>query len=550
MKNLLVPMLLSIAMVSHAHLPKYATDRMEKKVPSKIQSVTVYQTRAEIIRSASSPLTMGRHELVFNGISTSIDPNNIQVRGTGNLIILGISFRQNYLDENKLPTDLQRVKNEMKTLQMGINRKNNSMDGLESERKLLEFNQKIGGNQVSISMEELSRMASFYRTRLTNIANEKLEIRGQIDEIKQELIRLRAHYDDRASQFRKNLGEIVVNVEVKRTTTANITLTYMVSNARWRAEYDLRSEAIGSPLQLSYKAIITQNTGENWKEVKLTLSTGNPAMNTKKPTMNPQYLDFDFPAQNLSQTKVKMMSLDRRSEARGTVSGRIDSPHATEAMEEEDLFSELGVGIGKKTLYTNYEIKQPYSLNSGNKPLTVTVRNQEVEADYEYQAVPKLRNRVFLIAKAKNWESLVLLPGSMNIFFEGGYVGKSYMNPQTTADELPLSLGYDPEITINRKLLVDISSKKVIGTNQKETYTYEISIRNNKQVEVMVKIQDQIPVTKNTDIKVEVVDIEGASHNQITGEITWKINLKSTKEVKKRFGYEVKYPKNKTIRGL
>lgn len=485
---------------------------------------------------------------MFGGVSSYIDQNNIQVKGTGALTILGISFRQNYLNEKTLPSDLQKVKNEIKETEKQVKKIQNVISSLQIQRKLLDTNMNIGGTQSSLSMQELRDMVEYYQEKTLDIANSQMDFQEEINTLNEELRKLRSHYNDRTSQFRKNAGEIVVSVEANSSTKANLTLIYTVSGAGWRAEYDLRAEDIGAPLQLNYKAVITQNTGENWKDVKLILSTGNPTVSITKPIMNPQYLDYYVNFSNLYQGKVSGIEI-KRLEAPGAVS-RSAAPLAEEQVALDMAVNNLQVGAETKTLHTNYEIERPYSLNSGEKPLTITFRDQEVEADYEYQTVPKLRNRVFLIAKAKNWGSLVLLPGPMNVFFEGGYVGKSYMNPQTTEDGLPISLGYDPGVTIHRKLLTDVSSKKTIGTNRKETYTYEISIRNNKKQDIKVKIQDQIPVAKNTEIKVEVLDIEGAKHNQVTGEITWEINLPSAKEVKKKFGYEVKYPKREKIKGL
>jgi len=491
---------------------------------------------------------MGEHELVFGGVSINIDRNNIQVKGAGDLTILGISFRRNYLNENELPEDLQKVKDQISTLDLAIQKLSNHRQSLEDEKQMLLANQKIGGGQQTLKREDLEAVSSYYQTRLRRIADDRLDIIEEIRMKTDKLKKLRAHYNDRTSQFNKNSGEIVVNVDANSNTKANLTLTYMVSNAGWRAEYDLRAEEVGAPLQLSYKAIITQNTGENWKDVNLTLSTGNPAVSTTKPTMNPQYLDFYTNLSNLLRGRAAGVAMNRM-EATGAVS-RAAAPLAEEELDLEPDFEELKVGTDTKTLFTNYIIERPYSLVSGEKPLTVTIKDQEVEADYEYQAIPKLRNRVFLIAKAKNWGSLVLLRGPMNIFFEGGYVGKSFMNPQTTSDDLPISLGYDPGITIERKILSDVSSKKTIGTNRREKYMYEISIRNNKRKDIMVIIQDQIPVSKDTEIKVEVLELGGATFNETTGEITWEVNLKSAQEVKMRFGYEVKYPKGKTISGL
>lgn len=519
---------------------------LAKQVPSKVSSITVFQSRAEVTRKASTDLSSGEQELVFGGISTAIDPNNIQVKGTGNLTILGISYRQNYLNENELPADLQTIKDKIAALDLAIKKLANARSAYDAERKLLEANQQIGGNQQNITLDQLKAIASYYNARMAAISNEQLTIQEEINVKNEEVRKLRAHYNDRTSQFSRNSGEIVVTVDAKATTKANLEITYMVSGAGWRAEYDIRAEEVDAPLTLNYRAVITQNTGENWDNVNLILSTGDPNVSIIKPDLNPQYVDFYYANQNFLQKADKIQT------GMGYTNDMRSAAPVMELSEVEEVpMEELVFASETKTLFTNYTIERPYSLPSGTKPLTVTIKDQQVEADYEYQSVPKLRNRVFLIAKAKNWGELVLLPGPMNIFFEGGYVGKSYMNPNVTSDNLPISLGYDPGINIERKLVTDLSSKKTIGTNKKETYAYEILIRNNKRKDIKVVIQDQIPVARHADIKVENVEIGGGGTiDAITGEIKWIVEVPTAKQVKRQFSFDVRYPKDKNLSGL
>jgi len=516
-----------------------------KQVPSEITSVIVYQTRAEITRSASVNLEKGEHELVFEGISTHLDKNNIQVKGKGNLVILGIRYQKNYLNENELPEELQAIKEKMEELKIKSDRLKNQLQALDAERNLLQTNQRIGGNEENLTLEDLKSISAYYRIRTKEIADEKMDLHREMDKIEEEIRKLRLHYNDRTSRFQKNSGEIIVTVEASRPTKADLDVVYMVSSAGWTAEYDIRAEEIDEPLSLNYRAIITQNTGEDWNEVDLTLSTGDPSIRINKPELSTQYVDFfyGYKKNNYQQQRDRMQK-----------SGAVN--RAAAPMEMEDLVAEPDVStmeMGKetKTMYTNYKVDRPYSLASGKKPLTVTIREQEVEAEYEYHAVPKLKNRVYLIAKAKNWGELVLLPGSMNIFFEGGYVGKTYLNPSTTEDELPISLGYDPGITVERELIQDLTSKRTMGTNKRETYGYEISVRNNKRLPITVKVFDQYPISKNSDIKIEPIDdFDGAKVDNVTGELTWELNIEPGDQVRKKFGYEVKYPKGKNIRGL
>lgn len=516
-----------------------------KNHPSKVKSVTVYQTRAEITRAASLDLTAGEQELVFAGVSTMIDANNIQVKGTGNLTILGTSFRRNYLNENELPANLQKIKDQLEALEYENKKHTISIESLNTEKSLLEKNMSMT-SQGTLTSEELDALAVFYRKRIRFIETEKLEIEQKKLANSEELRKLLAQYRDGTANFQKNSGEIVVNVDVKSATKANLELVYIVSSAGWRAEYDIRSEDVNEPLELNYKAIITQNTGENWKDVKLILSTGNPNAGIIKPELNPQYLNIYEPRFYKSQgapggssnVRIRGMANDMRQAA----------PMALEEVAEPEI-DDISVASETKTMYTNYEVERPYSLNSGDKPLNVTIRQQSVEADYEYQSVPKLRPRVFLIAKAKNWGELVLLPGPINIFFEGGYVGKSYMDPNVTTDNLPISLGYDPGISIERKKLTDKSSKRTIGANQRETLVYEITVRNNKSKDIKVVVQDQIPVSQHSDIKVENVSHDG-SLDAITGELKWTINLKSGEKQQQEFSYDIRYPKGRNISGL
>jgi uncharacterized protein (TIGR02231 family) len=517
------------------------------QLDSKISDVVVYQSRAEITRTATIQLTKGEHELVFRDVSTYIDPANIQVYGKGRLTLLGIRYQQNYLNPRELPAELQKIKEQIATLDLDIQKKKNAVYALKAEKGLLEKNRKIEGAQGSLNLENLKAIATFYRTRLNQIDDEILLTELEIQSQEEEKRRLNAHLSDRTRRINLNSGEIVVTVDVDNTSRAELWVTYLVSQAGWKAEYDIRADEIDEPLQLDYRASITQNTGEDWQEVNLTLSTGDPSIRISLPELSTQYVDFwqdtrhRGPANRLNATG----AVNRAMAPSEMAYGEIDADKAEPDMESLDADREV------KTMYTNYKVDRPYSLPSGNKPLNVSIRSQEVAADYAYQTVPKLKDRVFLMAKARDWGNLVLLPGNMNIYYEGGYVGKTFLNPGTTDEALLISLGYDPGIVVGRKLLQDLTSKRTIGTNQREEYAYEITIRNNKNLPVSVKVMDQYPISKHADIKVALLDdASGADINSYNGELSWMIDIPAGEQRKKMFRYEVKYPKNRSIEGL
>jgi uncharacterized protein (TIGR02231 family) len=180
----------------------------------------------------------------------------------------------------------------------------------------------------------------------------------------------------------------------------------------------------------------------------------------------------------------------------------------------------------------------------------VDIRNYELKADYNYSTAPKLDHDAFLLAKATGWEELSLLPGEANIFFEGTFTGKSFIDPNNIKDTLSLSLGRDKRIVVKREKQKEFSSRKFIGTNQKESYAWEISIRNTKAEAIKISLEDQIPVSQNSQIEVTTIDITGAKYNKNTGKLSWDLNLKANETKKIVFKYEVKYPKDKQVNGL
>jgi len=180
----------------------------------------------------------------------------------------------------------------------------------------------------------------------------------------------------------------------------------------------------------------------------------------------------------------------------------------------------------------------------------VSVATHELPVSFKHFTVPKLDRDAFLLAEVTGWEDYKLLPGEANIYFEGTYVGKSFINTKTTDDTLKLSFGRDQSVNITREKLKDFTSKKFLGENKKETFAYEIAIRNTKKVPIKLLVEDQIPLSSNKEIEIEVVEISGAKHNKVSGKLSWELNLQGGETKKLKLIYSVKYPKDKAIGNL
>ncbi len=516
----------------------------EKAVDSKISEITVFLNKAQVTRDANTRLEPGKISLVLTGLTSQLDPESIQVAGKGNFVILGINHRQNYLSELNFPKSLKVLKDSIEHLQRQLILEQSQKEILNKEEQMLLSNQKIGGTNQNLTVAELKAMADFYRSRLGDIVTSRMKLDEKIKKINERIAKLTTQFNEQNGLLSRNTSEIVVNVSAESATQAELKVSYVVTNAGWNAIYDVRAINTKSPIQLSYKANVFQNTGEDWKNVKLRLSTANPNQSGLKPELYSWYLDFYNPI---------VYNQDRKSKER-TYSAVPVKAEAARMAEEEVLVPAQSVSDFvtnvQTSLNTEFDLSIPYTVSSSSKPTVVDIRNYEMKAAYSYSVVPKLDMDAFLMAKATGWEEFSLLPGEANIFFEGTFVANSFIDPNNIKDTLSVSLGRDKRIVVKRDKVKDLTSKSVMGNLKKENYTWEISIRNTKADAIKINVEDHVPVSQNSQIEVTVLETGGASYNKQTGKLTWSLDVKPNETRKVAYKFELKYPKDKQITGL
>lgn len=539
MKNILV------VLFSILSLTLSAQD--EKIVESKITSVTVFLNRAQITREAKTRIEAGKSILRLKGLTSQLDQQSIQVAGKGSFTILGISHEQNYLTELNMPRSISSLRDSIDLTQRQIALQNSQKEILNREEQMLLANQKIGGNNQNLTAAELKAMADFFRTRLSDIINARMKHDQQIRKLNEKLGKLQRQFNEENEMYSRNTSDILISVSADAALNADLTLNYVVNNAGWFAIYDLRALNTKSPVQLNYKANVFQSTGEEWKNVRLKLSTANPSLGGLKPELTRWYLEFYEPIARQLQGKAKgVMYRTMPAAMEKEESSDLQEVAASAPAETASQY----VSTIQTSLNTEFDISLPYTVLSSNKPTLVEIRNHELKADYNYATAPKLDNDAFLIARATGWEDFSLLPGEANVFFEGTFVGKSYIDPNSIKDTLNVSLGRDKRIVVKREKLKDFSSRKLIGSNQRETRAFEISIRNTKTEIVKITVEDQVPISQNSQIEVTVSDVGGAKYNKDTGKLVWEMTLQPNETKKVIYKFEVKYPKERVVSGL
>lgn len=516
--------------------------QVERTVDSEIRDITVFLARAQVTRTVKTRLEPGRTNLVVTGLASQLDPNGIQVSGRGSFTILGTSHRQNFLQDVNTPKSLRVLKDSLEFYRRQLTVEESQKEILTKEEAMLSANQRIGGTNSNLTVAELKAMADFFRARLSDIVASRMKLDGSIRKINEKMSRVQSQINTKNELYSRNSGEIVISVAADNTTPAELEVSYVVSRAGWQPVYDLRATSTKAPVQLSYKANVFQSTGEEWKNVKLTLSTANPNLGGLKPELVSQVLDFlqvmpygEGPYKRMKSAPVAME--------------RAADTSAPAELEEANTLADR-VSTVESAVNTSFVISIPYTVTSSNQPTLVDIGRHELLAAYRYAAAPKLESDAFLMAMATGWEELSLLPGQASVFFEGTYVGKTFIDPNSIRDTLSLSLGRDKRIVLKRERVKDLTSRKFISGSIRESKAFTISVRNTRQEPITVVVEDQVPISRNTQIEVAVVDVGGASWNKETGKLTWTLTLQPSEVKNLQFKYEVKYPKDKPITGL
>jgi uncharacterized protein (TIGR02231 family) len=523
----------------------YTSAQTDKPVDSKITDVTVFLNKAQITREVKTRVDPGKTNIILTGLTSQLDQQSIQVKGNGSFIILGIAHQQNYLSEFNMPRSLKILKDSIDYLQRQVILEQSQKEILNKEEQMLLSNQKIGGANQNLSVAELKAMADFYRARLSDIVTSRMKQDEKIKRINDRIVKLQRQSAEQNDLYNRNTSEIVVRISAEAATSVELDINYLVANAGWIPVYDLRAKDTKSPVQLNYKANVFQSSGEEWKNVNLTLSTANPSLGGLKPELSSWLLNFEYPYMQRDKSRLAATGAVHRG-----------PPIAEEALKAADVeedseqpaksVSEYTTSI-QTALNTEFSIQLPYTVSSSNRPTLVDIKNHEMKADYQYSVAPKLDMDAFLMARATGWEEFNLLPGEANIFFEGTFVAKTFIDPNNVNDTLAISLGRDKRVVVKREKQKDFTSKKFIGTNKRESYAYEISVRNTKSEPIKITIEDQVPISQNSAIEITVSDVGGAKHNKNTGKLIWEMTLAPSETKKAAFKFEVKYPKDQII---
>jgi len=533
---------LFISIILHITAGMMLCSGADKIIKAPISRVTVFPDRAQIFHETSADIPVGTTIFKLGGLSPYIDAQSIQVKGYGEFTIIAVNHQNNYLENLEELPEIKSIRNQIEALQLKIEDEKAAITVLKEKEAFLVANRGIlVTKETSFSTDQLKSVMDLYTTNMDQVTMTVLKKNRLMKDYEKQIAALQKQISDRTGKQQLPSGEISVSVSSAKPVAGRFSFSYVVSNAGWYPSYDIRVDDISLPVNILYKANVFQSTGTEWKDVKLSFSNASPWIAGDVPQLNPWFIDYYTPP--LQEIVVRGAGSVRKSDA--TVIMEMDAKENAAIKKLEAVPLTVGKQVGETTV--TFDVEIPYSIASDGKIQTIEIQRTASPADYKYITIPKLSPFAYLTGEITNWAEQSLQSGEATLYFENSYVGQSYLNVNQLSDSLLISLGTDNSILVKREKQKDFTSKRVLGSNKTEVYSFLTTIRNNKPGTIKITLYDQIPISSNSGITVEATELTGGKLNSGNGLIKWELDIKPQETRRIILTYSVKYPKERTV---
>ncbi|MCW6052437.1 mucoidy inhibitor MuiA family protein [Lyngbya sp. CCAP 1446/10] len=543
-----------------------------KIVESQISEVTAYTDRALITRRGTVALTGNERELTIASLPTTLETESVRATGAGTVAVrlLGVRSETVFSSEPtgdriaELTHQIQELETQKRAIKDQIAARIIQLNFVEnlSAKSVGSFASGIAKQQIGLNEtgELLNFLGSNYKKYVSAIGQherQQRELDKQIEALRQQLRQLQTPHSQKSFN-------IIVAIEPSGSGNFELEISYVVTQARWTPLYDLRIDTTNNQINLNYLAEVNQNTGEDWTGVALTLSTAKPGMGTLPPKLQPWFIDIVRPksAQSQGFPRARM----ERS-AKPETSAVYDNFMESE-MEDEEQLDMMAVGgsapapepiaaqtatatVSKAGGTVTFQVGGNTNIPSDGTPHKVTIFSENYPSQLQYIAVPRLVSFAYLQAIVTNpMTGATLLPGQANIFRDNTFVGTLQLANISPGQEFKLNLGIDEGLKIERELVERQVDKKLIGNQRRTSYAYRLIVTNLQQLPVNLTLKEQLPVSRNEQVKVRLTQTNPKIVAGEMGMLEWIMSLPPQAKQELDYQFVVEHPPDLTVIGL
>jgi uncharacterized protein (TIGR02231 family) len=514
-----------------------------KTVDTRICEVTVYTDRARVTRRGTVTLTGNETELAIASLPATLETDSVRATGSGTIAVRLLGVRSKTVFSSKYvanrPASITQQIQELETQKRAI------IDRLASRKIQLKFVEGLSEKSVGffsssiakqqVGLNETGELLNFLGTNYLKYASAIAQHERQQHELDNQIQALKRKSQQARTSPQQSFN-IIVAIEPSGSGNFELELSYVVKRAYWTPLYDLRVNTTNNQINLNYLAEVKQNTGEDWTGVALTLSTAKPGLGSLPPKLEPWYISSIFESTQLAGRGVsKGVSEDDFSDLEELL------------IEAETAAAQISREGGTVSFQVGGNIKIP----SDGTPHKVTIFSDNYPSKPKYIAVPRLVSFAYLQAVVVNPPTgATLLPGKANIFRDNTFVGCVKIENISPGQEFKLNLGIDEGLKIERDLVERQVDQKMISHQRRTSYAYRLNVTNLQQVQVHLTLKEQLPVSRNEQIKVRSTLTNPKIVLGEMGLLEWEISLPPQGKQELYYQFVVEHPPELTVIGL
>jgi uncharacterized protein (TIGR02231 family) len=398
------------------------------------------------------------------------------------------------------------------------------------------------------------KLLAFLEDQRARLATERQSLDAQLEDLGAKRTAAERQLNEIRGAGGRSYKTVTVRLDAATAGQLDLAVSYAVPGASWRPSYDARVNSGDRAVALSYFGVIRQNTGEDWKNVTVTLSTARPNLGGAAPEITPWGLDVVMPVPMRRMAKAANEEdekhSDRLNQPAQAASGAIQlSPF--EVRTDKDVgFAAAALETGATS--ATFKLVGTATIPSDNSPQKVPIAASSLAATPEYLTVPKQLAAAFLTEKVVNHSDFPLLAGAMNVFLDGTFVATSALRTVMPGEKFDLALGADEGISVKHKRVNKFTEDTgLTNSGRRITYEYLLTIQNNKKTAERVIVTDQVPLSRNEKI---VVKLYSPTEREVKpandGALKWTLDLKPTEKREITVKFSIDYPNEILVAGL
>ncbi len=492
-----------------------------------ITKASIFRRGAELVRRGSAELEEGAQTLTVRGLSQSAGIDTARLFSQEGVFCSDLRFAPQFGEDEEDPRATE-LKDRIRELEKEIEVK-------ELQRDLWKSNGNFScrdGQPLSEVQEYIEKLPE----RLGGLNREILREQKELEELNRKLAKLS---EQSASPV------MVAEVVTPAAGTYAFELRYFENAAGWEPVYEVHSDG-ESDLEMRMRARIHQSTQEDWKGVETSLFTGNPTSAGSVPDLLSLFLDIrpDRPVMKAKAAGMARMAMDEDccvEEAEAPMMA-----FGASAQMNMARMATMDAGVNEEQTSTEYVLPGRRDiLKAGDN--TADIRSFRIPADYRIVSVPSMDQSAYLVASVKPADLPVATEINPSVYHKGIFTGRIWLDPDLTRDEIEITLGKEERIHVSREQTARKTSTSLLKGRRTVEYGYETRVSNTSSADAQVVVKDQVPVSQNKDIAVEVLDTSGAELAKESGLLTRTLDVPAGGSAVFRVGYKVSSPRDKQI---